>query len=538
VRTAHAAEIQLARGRIKVEVSDISVGGARIRCDDWLEPGEQVSLLVPGLDAIPAAVRWQAEGSAGIAFHKPASIHALMAWLGGAGMALAAAPATGTNPPQLEPVAVTELRRDPLTGLHDRQGFLDKLEETLLRRGNSRSMVLAVIDIDGFKALNDVNGHETGDAVLVEAGRRLATAAGDQALLARLGSDEFALLLSCAKGVEDALSIVRSAFTEAFCTPSGSHAVSACIGTAAFPRDAKSGEQLICRADIALGAAKQAGGNRVEHFAREMLDSLSRKALVRDTFAKGLRAGEFRVHYEPIVPLAGDCGIKMEALFRWEHPEHGLLKAAQFSSVFKEEMLSAQVGRFVLDEVIAQLGLWRASGVPISAVTVNATLADFRSPQYVDSILVAISDGRISCKEICVEITEDVLLDDAMRCARHEMERLHQAGVCLIFDDFGTGYASLRHLRDMPICAVKIDRSFINGIATNEVDRGLVESIVGIAHLLGRVVVAEGVETPEQAELLRAMNCDMIQGYLVAGALPAAAAAAMASQIAGRRDAK
>jgi len=274
------------------------------------------------------------------------------------------------------------------------------------------------------------------------------------------------------------------------------------------------------------------------YFTDRLSLTLGGRLTIDRTFAKGLRAGEFRVHYEPIVPLAGDCGIKMEALFRWEHPEHGLLKAAQFSSVFKEEMLSAQVGRFVLDEVIAQLGLWRASGVPISAVTVNATLADFRSPQYVDSILVAISDGRISCKEICVEITEDVLLDDAMRCARHEMERLHQAGVCLIFDDFGTGYASLRHLRDMPICAVKIDRSFINGIATNEVDRGLVESIVGIAHLLGRVVVAEGVETPEQAELLRAMNCDMIQGYLVAGALPAAAAAAVASQIAGRRDAK
>jgi EAL domain-containing protein (putative c-di-GMP-specific phosphodiesterase class I) len=174
----------------------------------------------------------------------------------------------------------------------------------------------------------------------------------------------------------------------------------------------------------------------------------------------------------------------------------------------------------VIEAVISQIETWRMDAVPVETVTVNATLADFRSPDFVDRILEAIAGGQIMPSEIGIEITEDVFLDDGMHCVRQEIERLHAAGICLIFDDFGTGYASLRHLREMPICAIKIDRSFVQNLVANDADRGLVEGILCIAHRLGRRVIAEGVETAAQLEILRDLGCDLVQGHLIAAALP------------------
>jgi len=426
---------------------------------------------------------------------------------------------------------------DYLTHLPNRVSFFRELDHAIARLSlEPGNIFLGVLDLDNFKHINDSLGHTAGDEVLIEIGRRLNETIGAGDTLARLGGDEFAFILRVGRretdwrdSVERLLARVR----DPLALPSGEIRVTASIGLVRMTGPTTEGLDLLRYADIALYAAKESGRNRVELCAQPMLDKVERQALLRDNFNVGLNRGEFTIFYEPIVGLHGQSPPHFEALFRWHHPEGGLLPASDFQEIFSEESLAGQVGRFVIGEVIAQIAAWRAAHVPFAAISVNTTIADFRTPLFVDEILGAIAKGVISSADISVEITEDVLISDGAHCVRAEMSRLHQAGVKLLFDDFGTGYASLRHLRDMPISTVKIDQSFIRSIGDDEVDRGVVEHIISLSHFLGKQVIAEGVESSQQLDLLREIGCDAIQGYFVSRGQPADQIPLLAEQLCG-----
>ncbi len=223
--------------------------------------------------------------------------------------------------------------------------------------------------------------------------------------------------------------------------------------------------------------------------------------------------------YQPIIESEGRSPIAMEALLRWQHPRDGLISAAAFADALVEESLAARADMFVLRTVIGQIRAWRDAAVPFRSISINATIADFRSSDYVDLIIEAVESGMIDRRDICVEINEDTLLGSQQNEAILQISRLHDAGVGTAFDDFGTGFASLRHLRDIPVDTVKIDKSFIDSVETKPSDCAIVTSVIELAHRLGKKVTAEGVETLAQADILQRLRCDSIQGYLVAPAM-------------------
>lgn len=413
---------------------------------------------------------------------------------------------------------------DALTELPNRYSFVRALANAIpAARAAQETMAIGIMDIDHFKDINDSLGHGAGDKLLRELAIRLRGVMNRDDEIARLGGDEFGLILRHCSSDEDLrarIARIYSTFADPVSIGASERLLTASLGLVLVPLEGTSRGELLKNADIALHEAKANGRGRAEVFGAEMQEQVQRRAELRESFERGLHVGEFVVHYQPIVPLGCDKAASMEALLRWNHPQQGLVRPPQFLEALADEHLATQVGGYVLDQVIAQIGRWRAEGVPFAYISVNATLGDFRSPRYVDKILTAIATGSITARDIFVEITEDVLVDRAGGCVRAEIERLHAAGVGIAFDDFGTGFASLRHLRDLPVQVVKIDKSFVSTIDSDSADRAIVRSVIDLAHCLGKTVTAEGVETIEQAGILETLGCDRIQGFLVAPAIP------------------
>lgn len=413
---------------------------------------------------------------------------------------------------------------DPLTELPNQRSFVREVEAIVAGARSERGRVaIGILDLDHFREINDSLGYRAGNQLLREFALRLRTILPDDDGIARLGGDGFGLILRDCVSDADIHARVARIF-EAFAAPLSvgetERLLSASLGLAMVPAEGGCRTELLKNAEIALYEAKANGRGRVELFSDAMHEDILRRAELRDAFERGLRIGEFVVHYQPIVTLRGDVPMAMEALLRWNHPELGLIRPPQFIEALTDEHLAAQVGGYVLHEVIAQIQEWRDAAVRVASIAVYATLGDFRSRHFVDTILAAIARGDIAPGDICVEINEDVLVGRGGGCARAEIERLHAAGVPIAFDDFGTGFASLRHLRDLPVDVVKIDKSFIHAIVDDSADRAIVSNVIELAHRLGKSVTAEGVETPAQAKVLETLGCDRIQGFLIAQAIP------------------
>jgi diguanylate cyclase (GGDEF)-like protein/PAS domain S-box-containing protein len=409
---------------------------------------------------------------------------------------------------------------DDLTELPNRNNFIRSLADSI--DGEHGETVIGVMDIDHFKDINDSLGHGAGDKLLREIAIRLRATMGERDEIARLGGDEFGLILRDVgrKGaLHDRVKRIFAVFAEPLPIGLGERMLTASIGLTRVSQDRNDRDNLLKYADIALHEAKLNGRGRAEMFGQEMQQRLDRRTELCNAFERGLHSGEFVVHYQPIVALLRPAPAAMEALLRWNHPEHGMVRPPQFLDALADEHLAMQVGGFVLGEVIAQIGRWRAAGVRFTAVSVNATIGDLRARHFVDTILAEIARGSIAPADLCVEITEDVLIGRGGVCARSEIERLHQAGVAVAFDDFGTGFASLRHLRDLPVAMIKIDKSFVLAIEHDMADRAIVRNVIELAHALGKTVTAEGVESVEQAAILRALGCDRIQGFVISPAV-------------------
>ncbi len=282
--------------------------------------------------------------------------------------------------------------------------------------------------------------------------------------------------------------------------------IQASIGAAVFPEDGSDHRDLLKCADMALYAAKQSGRGCARVFEGRYRREAEWRADIRSAIQRALAEDELFVQYQPIVDLQAARPMAFEALLRWKVRDGSVMTPAVFANVFDDERTAADIGAFVLTEVLSQIDRWNAQGVPFQSIAINATLGDFRSSKFVDRIIQAIDTGRIRGDQLCVEITEGMLLDRGARTVWPSIDRLHDRGVHIAFDDFGTGFASLTHLRQLPIDHVKIDRSFIESICAGGKDRVIVESVIDLAHRLGLRVVAEGVEASEQETLLRGLQ--------------------------------
>jgi diguanylate cyclase (GGDEF)-like protein len=406
---------------------------------------------------------------------------------------------------------------DGLTGLPNRRLFTDRLTQALgrARRHGGRVAVLFV-DLDRFKPVNDTLGHAAGDTVLRAVSDRLKTALRQEDTLARLGGDEFTVILEDITSRDDAVR-VADRLLSTVATPldlEGQEvALGASIGISLYPEDGADAATLVKNADVAMYRAKQEGKGVFCFFAGEMQDRVAARMRMETALRHALERGEFRLMFQPQVEVAGGRLVGAEALLRWHNPDLGEVGPDVFVPILEETGLIFSVGEWVLAEACRHWRRWNQCGSGRFRVAVNVSgrqLYQGRLPQVVRRTLDG-SGLQAACLEL--ELTESVVMENAPATVQtlRELERL---GVTLAVDDFGTGYSSLSYLREFPIRALKIDRSFVRDITTREGDRTIAAAVISLAHSLDLHVVAEGVETEDQLEALASLHCDLAQGYL------------------------
>jgi diguanylate cyclase (GGDEF)-like protein/PAS domain S-box-containing protein len=410
---------------------------------------------------------------------------------------------------------------DPLTGIANRRRFQEHLESVLDLAGlDPRPIHFAMIDIDSFKEINDAFGHDVGDDLLKVVSKRLSAFERPDLFVARLGGDEFGIVMAGMKD-DDVFALtgqVLAAMRSPVKIGDATRRCSASIGVASFPKHAKSPDGLFKAADMALYHSKALGRDQAQFFLPHLQEIAERKSELLQAVEASLDRGEFRLYYQPVVPIASERQLSLEGLLRWNHPKRGLITPAAFLADMDDPGLQAAIGMFVVEQAFGDMKTMMKTGLPVRRVAVNVTNADFRSDAFVDRFLDLAHQTGISPDRFCIEVTEGVFLGRDFEHLEGRLSRLHEAGVEIALDDFGTGFASLTHLRRMPIDRIKIDRSFISSLATSAEDQAIVKGVIDIAHGMGKIVTAEGVETQEQMELLRCLGCDYLQGWYFAKA--------------------
>ena len=414
---------------------------------------------------------------------------------------------------------------DSLTGLANRLLLQDRLAHALETAARRRWKVAVLfIDLDRFKSINDTLGHAAGDRLLCEVASRLRDCARASDTIARLGGDEFVLVL---EGVEHSADATPAAthILRAFAAPLDLEGrrldISASIGVVLYPDDGGDVDTLMRNADTAMYQAKALGRNNFQFYAPFMNEQAHARFEVETALRQALEKGEFELHYQPLMDIDGVSLRGAEALIRWYHPLKGLIPPDSFIPVAEDTGDVVAIGAWVLREVCRQLAAWREQGLDDFTVSVNLSPRQFNHPELVNDIRAIFSAGGIDPTRVELEVTETALAADPLAAAR-VLRELKNLGFSLAVDDFGTGYSSLAYLKSFPIDRLKIDRSFVHDISHDANDREITAAVIALSHTLGLRVVAEGVETAEQLEFLRARGCDYAQGWLFARALPAA----------------
>ena len=409
---------------------------------------------------------------------------------------------------------------DRLTGLPNRVQFLDTLEATVAdATARDRSCVLFV-DLDHFKSVNDHFGHRVGDELVVAVGRRLARIARRSDVVARFAGDEFVILardLHCPD--DDGVRLaerVRSALMQPFRVAGRLVKITASVGVT--PVDGQPPEDLLTRADQAMYEAKRLGRNRVSTYTPDLGAEVDHHSRLAHELNFALQRGQFHVVFQPICSIEGEIQ-EAEALLRWNHPELGAVSPAEFIPIAEKSGLIRAIGAWVLERATEQCASWRADGVPDAVVSVNVSTCQLEAG-FPTTVRAALQASRLPADALRLEITESALLGDASESA-DVLNALGAMGVGLEIDDFGTGYSSLAYLRKLPVQTLKIDRSFVSGLGQAGGDAPIVRAMIELAHNLGLIVVAEGVEETTELEALREMGCDRVQGYLLGRPSPA-----------------
>ncbi|MET3925133.1 EAL domain-containing protein [Devosia sp. 2618] len=421
--------------------------------------------------------------------------------------------------------AQSELHRivnvDPMTGIPNRRHFQQYLEEALRAAGSKGEAVfLALLDIDTFKEINDWFGHDVGDRLLRIIGERLGTLGQAGYFVARLGGDEFGIVLT-GKSSDRARAIINQVLAmvrQPALLGDFTRRCTASIGVSESPGDGETAEELFKNADLALYRAKDLGRDRASFFENRLRDVSRQRNELAQTIEDGLNRGQFLLHYQPVVPVAPGGVVSLEGLLRWRHPIKGMTSPGEFLSDLHDPGLFAELGMLVVELAVQDMVAMMEQGLPVGRVAINVTNADFRSDQFANKFFELIESVGLPPSKFCMEVTEGVFLGRDFADIERRICRLHEAGVEVALDDFGTGFASLSHLRRMPIDRVKIDRTFVSNLAQSSADLAIVRGIIDISHGMGMVVTAEGVETREQFEMLRDLGCDSMQGWYFAKA--------------------
>ncbi len=413
---------------------------------------------------------------------------------------------------------------DPVTGLLNRRAFGERLREMLAQAtSDGRRMALLMIDLDRFKAVNDTLGHHVGDLLLRQVGRRLRQVLREGDVIARQGGDEFTALLPQVGQPAEAMAVaqrISQALAEPFLIEGRRPAIGGSVGVAVFPDDGRSAELLMQHADEAMYGSKRAGGSRAARLsAAEQAAAQDRARLLAD-LQPAISQGQLRLVYQPVRRFADGSVLRSEALVRWAHPERGLLGPGLFIPLAEEAGLLNALGDWVFREATRQLADWRRRLNPRLQVSINLSPSQLRAgSDYFRGWSQHLRELALPPSALILEITEGMMVDDS-RDTTHLLRRIREHGAQIAIDDFGTGYSSLSQLSRLDVQYLKVDQSFVRQMQAGERELALVEAVVSMAHKLGLQVVAEGVETPEQARLLQAMGCDYGQGYLYARPLP------------------
>jgi diguanylate cyclase (GGDEF)-like protein/PAS domain S-box-containing protein len=406
---------------------------------------------------------------------------------------------------------------DRLTGLPNRHMFQDRLEQEMaLADRSGRPLALVFLDLDLFKEVNDTLGHEVGDLLLQEAARRLRVGIRQSDAVARLGGDEFTLILSDLDDVEHVHRVVNEILlrlAEPFRLGGQMVHISTSAGVTFYPQDATAVETLLKNADQAMYAAKSQGRNRYKAFAPSMQEAAQKRMRLINDLRGAIGSGQFSVFYQPIIDLRTGAIRKAEALIRWRHPLDGMVDPSDFIPIAEETGLIIELGNWVFGQAVQQVALWRKAYHPQFQISVNVSPMQFRNEGIAqDAWLGHMHALDLPGQAITVEITEGLLMD-AGDAITNQLLVFRDAGIRVSLDDFGTGYSSLSYLKKFDIDYLKIDQSFVRNLKANSDDMALCDAIIVMAHKLGLKVVAEGVETEEQRDLLRAAGCDYGQGY-------------------------
>jgi diguanylate cyclase (GGDEF)-like protein/PAS domain S-box-containing protein len=423
---------------------------------------------------------------------------------------------------------VSQALHDPLTGLPNRTLLLDRIEHASARSERSgRHLAVLLVDLDGFKLINDAHGHLVGDELLVAVAERLTAVMRGGDTVARLGGDEFAVLCEDVGSVGDADRVaarLAEAMAEPFGVGDGETYVTASIGITVRSGRQASPDLLLREADAAMYRAKETGRARHELYDDDMRDRAVRRLGLTNDLRRAAPRGELELLWQPEVPIAADpaSGVWAEALVRWNHPVLGLLAPDAFIGLAEQSGLIADVDQWVLGEACRTLRAWEDSGGPVPAmISVNVSARHLSSPTVVESFRDAVRAADIDPTRIMLELTETAVMVD-QQLSMERLEALAALGFGLAIDDFGTGYSSLTYLRRLPVSALKVDRSFVSGLGESLEDRAIVEGIVDLAHALGLVTIAEGVESEAQRLELRELGTDWAQGYLWSRPVPPA----------------
>ncbi|MFU8877578.1 MAG: EAL domain-containing protein [Wenzhouxiangellaceae bacterium] len=406
---------------------------------------------------------------------------------------------------------------DSLTSLPNRILAMDRLEQALKRAARNRARVaLLFLDLDHFKKVNDTLGHDVGDQVLADAAGRLARLVRVQDTVARIGGDEFVIIVEDFER-DSAVSVLAGKVLEAFRTPLvvGRHEflLTASVGIAVAPEDGETARDLMRNADTAMYHAKSAGRDAFEFFARKMNQRIIRQMQMEQALRGVVARDELKVVYQSLVRLSDGVWIGAEALLRWQHPQLGDVPPSEFIGVAEQTGLIGELGEFVIDAAVARCADWQREQGRELRVSVNISPRQFRDSDIAHRLLDTCRRHGLPVTSLEVEITEGVLLSGRPEVLQ-ALEILHEQGVGIVMDDFGTGFASLSYLRDYPFTALKIDRTFVAGLESSSRDRKLVISAIQLGRALGMGVVAEGVETEAQRRILLAEGCEFGQGFL------------------------
>ena len=419
---------------------------------------------------------------------------------------------------------------DQLTGVANRYLFRDFLDRQIARaERHGGAVALLLIDLDRFKAINDTYGHGAGDGVLQAVAKRLERSIRQSDLVARLGGDEFTVVMgdiTAQPFLQRTVDRILDVLAEPIVCDGIAMDVGASIGVAIYPDDARTVDALIASADLAMYTAKRQPAPAYHFYTGAMRDQANRRLALERSLKDALKEQELFLLYQPQAELKSGKIVGVEALLRWQHPEFGLVSPSEFVPIAEESGAILRIGAWVLDEVCRQLAEWNAAGIDELHVAINFAARQFLDGSLPEIVSATLRRHNVETHQIEIEITESDILQQPEEVGKM-LVRFGEMGVRVSLDDFGTGYSSLTHLRSFPGALIKIDRSFIANIPQSSNEAAIVRSLIGMAHDLGLRVVAEGVERPDQLHFLRAMDCDMMQGFLLSRPRPAEAIPAL-----------